>query len=102
VALFHLADILLPWWAERSSEPIVFLRRLEAGPGRSAMGAVDWLMCGSSTLIPASLEKDFPSKLIDQQGIKSSRHFVGALRDHIEQYVFFFFLFRIRSSVDAG
>lgn len=62
------------------------------------MGAADQSMGESSTFIPASLEKGFFSKLIDHQGLKSSRHFVGPLRDHLKQYV----LFRIRPSVVAG
>lgn len=61
-------------------------------------------MIGASTahgrveLSTMSLEKGFLKKLIKEQGVNSSRHFVGLLRVHVEQYV----LFIIRSRVSTG
>lgn len=55
-------------------------------------------MLGRVELSTTALEKGFFNKLIKEQGVNSSRHFVGLLRVHVEQYV----LFIIRSRVSAG
>lgn len=60
-----------------------------------------WPARGRVGLITTPLERSFLNKLIKQQGVNSSRHFVGPLTSilvHVEQYV----LFIIRSRVSAG